>query len=80
MNDDIKPCPFCYSEAVIKINISDGDYDYGKKYYDIKCTNIHCYLCSGADWNYPNPEGIIEIWNNRDIQSRRDKILNDLGI
>ena len=80
MNDKIKSCPFCYSEAVLKITTSEGDYDYGKEYYDIRCTNKYCYLCDGADWNYPNKEGVIEIWNNRNVQESRNEKLNYLGI
>jgi hypothetical protein len=83
---NIKPCPFCNSEAVLKVTIDDSDYCYDKitgkvkEYYDIRCTNKNCYLCDGADWNQSIPEKIIEIWNKRNIKESRDKILKDLGI
>ena len=32
-------CPFCCSEAKLKITEGYGDYDYDKLYYDVKCTN-----------------------------------------
>lgn len=77
---NIKPCPFCNSEAILKITEDQSDYYYGKKYYDIKCTNNDCYLCDGADWNQSSAEDIIEIWNKRNKKESRDRILNDLGI
>ena len=82
----IKPCPFCNSEAVLKVTEDNSDYCFDRKtgkiieYYDIKCTNDDCYLSDGADWNHPNPEEIIELWNTRNKKESRDKILNDLGI
>jgi hypothetical protein len=82
----IKPCPFCNSEAVLKVTEDHSDYCYEKttgelkKYYDLKCTNNDCYLSDGADWNQSRPEDIIEIWNKRNKKESRDKILNDLGI
>ena len=76
----IKPCPFCGSEAKLKITEDTSDYDYGKKYYDIRCTNKDCYLCDGADWNQSFPEDIIEIWNKRNKQKERDDKLTELGI
>jgi hypothetical protein len=82
----IKPCPFCNSEAKLKVTYDDSDYCYDKitgkvkEYYDIQCTNKKCYLCDGADWNQSNPENIIKIWNTRNKKESRDKILNDLGI
>lgn len=59
---NIKPCPFCNSDAVLKVIEDQIDYCYDKKtgkvkeYYDVKCTNEDCYLSYGADWNHPNPE------------------------
>ena len=84
--ESIKNCPFCYSEAVLKVMVDDSDYCYDKttgklkEYYDIKCTNTDCYLCTGADWNLSNPNTIIEIWNKRNIQKERDDKLTQLGI
>jgi len=55
MDLQIKNCPFCDSEAVLKVTEDNSDYCYknGKliEYYDVKCTNEDCYLSSGADWN-----------------------------
>ena len=82
----IKPCPFCNSEAVLKVIEDNSDYCFDRKtgkikeYYDVKCTNDDCYLYDGAGWNHPHPEDIIEIWNKRNKKESRDKILNDLGI
>lgn len=83
---NIKPCPFCNSEAVLKAIPDQSDYCFEKttgklkEYYDIMCTNPDCYLCDGADWNQSRPEDIIEIWNKRNKKEYRDRILNDLGI
>jgi len=82
--EKIKNCPFCDSEAVLKVTEDDSDYCYknGKiiEYYDIQCTNGDCYLCDGADWNHENQEEIIEIWNTRNKQKEREDKLNQLGI
>ena len=70
--EKIKNCPFCYSEAVLKVTEDNSDYCFDRKtgkiieYYDVKCTNDDCYLSDGADWNHPNPEGIIELWKLED--------------
>ena len=82
--EKIKNCPFCDSEAVLKVTEDNSDYCYknGKliEYYDVKCTNEDCYLSYGADWNHPNPEEIIELWNKRNKQKERDDKLTQLGI
>lgn len=84
--EKIKNCPFCYSEAVLKVTEDNSDYCFDRKtgkiieYYDVKCTNDDCYLSDGADWNHPNPEGIIELWNKRNKQKERDDKLTQLGI
>jgi len=82
----IKPCPFCNSEAVLKITEDNSDYCFDRKtgkiieYYDVKCTNDDCYLYDDAGWNHPHTEDIIELWNKRNKKESRDKILNDLGL
>jgi len=80
----IKPCPFCGSEAKLKVTEDNSDYCYenGKilEYYDIQCTNKECYLCDGADWNLRNREDIIKMWNTRNKQKEREDKLNKLGI
>ena len=72
---NLKNCPFCDSEAVLKVTEDNSDYCYknGKliEYYDVKCTNGDCYLSDGADWNHPNPEEIIELWNKRNKSIER---------
>ena len=84
--EKIKNCPFCDSEAKLKISYDDSDYCYDKitgkvkEYYDIQCTNDECYLCDGAGWNQSFPEDIIEIWNTRNKQKEREDKLNELGI
>ena len=83
---NIKPCPFCNSEAVLKVTEDQSDYCYDKKtgklkeYYDIQCTNKECYLSWGADWNLRNREDIIKMWNTRNKQKEREDKLNELGI
>jgi hypothetical protein len=82
----IKPCPFCNSEAKLKVTEDNSDYCFEKttgkikQYYDIRCTNDACYLCDGADWNQSRPEDIIELWNTRNKQKEREDKLNELGI
>ena len=84
MDLQIKNCPFCDSEAVLKVTEDNSDYCYknGKliEYYDVKCTNEDCYLSYGADWNHPNPEEIIELWNKRNKSIERGKKLDELNI
>lgn len=46
----------------------------------LSITNEDCYLSYGADWNHPNPEEIIELWNKRNKQKERDDKLTQLGI
>ncbi len=83
---NIKPCPFCGSEARLKIREDDSDYCFEKttgkikEYYDIHCTNNDCYLCDGADWNHWCPEEIIELWNTRSKQKEREEKIQSLGI
>ena len=84
--EKIKNCPFCYSEAVLKVTEDNSDYCFDRitgkiiEYYDVKCTNEDCYLSEGADWLRSNPEEIIELWNKRNIQKERDDKLTQLGI
>ena len=75
---NIKPCPFCGSEAKLKA-IPDSDSSW-REYYDIMCSNPDCYLCTGADWAMSTSEAIIELWNKRDKRESRDKTLRELGI
>lgn len=83
---NIKPCPFCGSEAKLKAIPDHSDYCFEKstgklkEYYDIMCANPDCYLCDGADWNQSSPEAIIELWNKRDKRESRDRTLRELGI
>ena len=82
--EKIKNCPFCDSEAKLKVTEDNSDYCYYNgeiiEYYDVQCTNKDCYLCDGADWNHSNPEEIIEMWNTRNKQKEREDKLNELGI
>ena len=75
--EKIKNCPFCDSEAKLKVIYDESDYCFDKygnqiKYYDIECTNNDCYLCDGAGWNQGRPKDIIELWNKRNKQKERD--------
>jgi len=82
----IKPCPFCGSEAKLKIIEDNSDYCFEKttgkikQYYDIHCTNNDCYLCDGADWNQSRPEDIIELWTKRNNKKEREDKLKEIGI
>jgi hypothetical protein len=86
MDLQIKNCPFCDSEAVLKVTEDNSDYCFDRKtckqieYYDVKCTNGDCYLCDGADWNHTDKDEIIEIWNTRNKSIERQNKLKDLGI
>ena len=82
---EIKNCPFCDSEAKLKVTEDNSDYCFYKNgnpklYYDVKCTNNNCYLSDGADWNHPYPNQIIELWNKRSKQKERNDKLTKLGI
>ena len=60
--DELKPCPFCGGEAVLKkvlIGVCPDDYE-----YYVKCDNIICsvYL---ATCNRPTAEEATEDWNRR---------------
>jgi Lar family restriction alleviation protein len=57
MPEQIKPCPFCGSEA----KIQDAFYDC--MHYWVQCTNDDC---KAQSWSQEDsPDGAIERWNRR---------------
>lgn len=53
---ELKPCPFCGSEARI---IARGSTE-----FDVGCSKIDCYVYHGADWYLPK-EVVVQLWNTR---------------
>ena len=66
MNEELKPCPFCGSDArwIDKSGWSLGDSDIMDGYGDAGCTSKGCYLYDGADFILKKPDS-VEMWNAR---------------
>jgi len=66
---ELKPCPFCGSEAELSNTIIDkhafGKIDYIREYY------IQCYGCLVKTRRYLNKEIAIEKWNARVNDEKR---------
>ena len=66
MTDELKPCPFCYSEVEIK---GSDDTEYW----------IECLSCETAGTGMINSkEEAIEIWNNRPIEDELNQRIAEL--
>lgn len=66
--NEIKTCPFCGSEAVIKERMSEDYYSCAGNNninYDVVCTNKDCHMENGTDSWYDTPEDAIKSWNKR---------------
>lgn len=57
MTDELKPCPFCGSSAVIR---SNGEYQ-----YYVRCTNFDCSV-HPTTYVMTTPEKAIAAWNRRE--------------
>jgi len=55
MDVEIKNCPFCNSKAEL-IGMDNK--------YDIRCTNLNCFLAEGGGWYCKSGE-VIDKWNYR---------------
>ena len=60
---NIKPCPFCGSEARFWQRVSNYPADTDQA-WDIVCTNDVCYLAEGADY-YLSKTAVSKLWNSR---------------
>lgn len=56
MSEQLKPCPFCGSEAKIF-----------HKYYgwSVYCDNLNCQIRTLGTWEYKSIEQAITAWNRR---------------
>lgn len=59
---ELKPCPFCGSEAVIIRGFSLGRYMYRLKYY-VVCSPA--FGCGGRTFNFDTEQDAVEAWNRR---------------
>lgn len=63
MTEQLKPCPFCGSEA--ELRFSEGES--GKRYYWIPCKK-----CSCCQTIFDTPQEAVSAWNNRPIEDLKD--------
>ena len=56
--ENLKPCPFCGSDAVTKHNTE-------KKCFGVGCLNYDCHGYIGLGWEYMTLEDAIAAWNRR---------------
>jgi Lar family restriction alleviation protein len=59
MKEELKPCPFCDSEGILKSIITD----YNETHYFVFC---RCCAAKGG-WDF-NKKGAIKLWNTRHSQ------------
>lgn len=67
MPNELKPCPFCGSEARL-FSFCEGVYDETKLKHNVQCLNEKdCFARVGRDWafGYETKEEAIEAWNRR---------------
>lgn len=63
MTENLKPCPFCGSEA--ELRFSEGES--GKRYYWIPCKK-----CSCCQTIFDTPQEAVSAWNSRPIEDLKD--------
>jgi Lar family restriction alleviation protein len=60
MMAELKPCPFCGSNAIVV----QTRYRHGEDYYYVKCNNKDCHVIpetyENTEMNY-----VIDLWNRR---------------
>jgi Lar family restriction alleviation protein len=66
---ELKPCPFCGGEAILRQDIRyprSGKYE-GKsvKAYEVICSNYDCIIYGADNKYFFTKEEAIEAWNNR---------------
>ncbi len=60
----LKLCPFCGSEAeYMKKEFSYDD----NINWDVRCSNVNCYLVDGADWIFDTKKEASDNWNKRNL-------------
>ena len=64
---ELKPCPFCGSEAKF---IERNAESYTRSKYDVGCGHQGCYMEFGADWWIDTKEEAAELWNRRCAKSQ----------
>ena len=63
---ELKPCPFCGSEAKVQKDIRWPHYSrYGVNGYEIVCTNFDCIIYHADNQWYLTEEDAIDAWNSR---------------
>lgn len=60
--EDLKPCPFCGSKAILR-KVATGRNRSGYEYY-VRCGNIHCPVYVNT-CNRDTEDEAVEIWNRR---------------
>jgi len=60
---DLKPCPFCGSEAKF-IEQPTPCGRFGEPEYDVACSTPGCFVYQGADW-YLDMKTAADMWNDR---------------
>ena len=61
--ENIKPCPFCGSKAVLKEYVSESCVDIPFPYYYVKCTSNNCGANIGV--STMSRKEAIKYWNKR---------------
>lgn len=59
MKTELKSCPFCGSEAVIRYSMDNHHQPY------VTCDTPKCPGCNPYQWHYRTEEEAIEAWNRR---------------
>ena len=58
--DELKPCPFCGSNAIVIAT----NYRHDETYFRVKCMNKECHVIPSTYEN-TSMDYVIEIWNRR---------------
>ena len=61
MSEELKPCPFCGTPAVVHIT----EYDRGSETYTIDCSHMNC---GGSPGVYDSSEEAVNQWNSRPLE------------
>ena len=66
MNDKLKPCPFCGSDAELQTDVRfPRNMCVPKRAYEVFCTNYDCIIGRVDERYYTNKEEAIKAWNRR---------------
>jgi Lar family restriction alleviation protein len=61
MNEELKPCPFCGSQAVLKVD----SFPFCKTNYCVECCLCGCIAGYGNEYKWVAKDKAIERWNQR---------------